>query len=237
MKKILLASLVAFCLIATGSSMAWKIDLDSHVRDAKLDLQFSTTGTDWDGDSYLFATTAGVDGYGKIDIDGHGYARRDQGTLTTEVKSRDGGAIYATQTLGTRGCLEDCAERPCCDVPRYSYYAESFAAIDGTGKIFLTEGENVRICCDNYNGQILKVHGEGDFKAGLGSTLWVGDQEPVSHQMGAWGENVEFCAFGIQGMDNSDGANGGFFTAKMHFCDPPCPEPPCGDDDDDDCVQ
>lgn len=216
MKKILFASLVAFCLVATGSAMAWKVDIDAHVHDATLDLQFETTGTDRDGDSYYFATTAGVDGTGNIDIFGHGHWCRDRGTLITEVESRKGGSLYATQTLGTRGCLTDCCER-------YSYVAGSGATIDGTGKIFLAEGENVGICRDHYNGQILMVHGEGDFTAGMGSTLWVGDQEPVSHAMGAWGDNAEFCAFGIQGMDNSDGENMGFFTATMHFHDNDCP--------------
>lgn len=228
MKKILLIAFIAFGLVATGSAMAWKVDIDAHVHDATLDMQFETTGEDFDGDAYLFGTTAGVDGTGNIDIYGRGHWNNDMGFLTTEVESRKGADMYATQTLGVQGCLIDCAEEPCNECPEYTYVASSGATIDGTGKIFLAEGENVGFC-DNYNGQVLAVHGEGDFTAGMGSTLWIGDEEPVTHAMGAWGENVEFCAFGIQGMDNSDGENSGYFTAHMSFNDDGCPEDDCDD--------
>jgi len=235
MKKILLIALIAFSLVATGSAMAWRIDIEAHVSQATMDLQASATGTDWDDDSYLFATTAGVDGTGKIDIFGQGYARNDQGKLETEVWSRAGASMYATQTLMTEGCLVECPDdEPCYECPDYVYGAGSGATIDGTGSIYLGSGENV-FC--GKTGQILTVHGEGDFTAGMTSTLWVDDLEPVSHTMGAFGENVDFCAFGIQGIDNGNGANNGFFTATMSFQDDPCPGETCDDDDCDPCYK
>lgn len=220
MKKIL-AGFIAFTMLAlAGSAAAWDINVQIDVQDADVNVNAAATG-----ENYIFVTAAGVDGTGKINI--HGTGGDNQGVLLTRVQSHDQDTdIYAYQGLGVKGCLVECGEEPCNECPEYMYTAESSAALHGQGEIFITG-----IVSHNLSGQIFYTYGEGDFTAGMISNLWIEDQQPVTHAMGIYGKGVGFYAFGVQGMDPTDGTNAGMFTADMQFLNPGCDTPDCGEID------
>lgn len=218
MKKILLAGLIAFTMVAlAGSAAAWNIDINAHVTDADVDISASASDATWDG-FYGFDTTAGVDGNGDIKI--WGSSCKDK--LTTKVSGE--GELYATQTMLVTGCLVDCGEEPCNECPDYVYGAASGAAIDGEGSIKLKSDVLNR---RGDHTQKLKVYGAGDFTAGMAVAYQIEGQEPVAHAMGATGVNVNFCAYGATAFDASSGEADGFFTAYMWFHDPGCVEDDC----------
>jgi len=203
-----------------GINMDWMIDVDIDLTDAEVGL-----GATHDDDSIHYGTEAMIMGSGEIGIIGFGDGI--QGRLLTSVKGEDSTKLYAASGLGVAGCLVDCAEEPCNECPDYMYFTFSLGKIKhGSGEIFIAESANLNTQkLGTVNGQVLAVHGEGDFDAYMETDLWIGDEEPLSHVMGAYGQNVEFCAFGITGMNTDSGENVGFFTANMHFNDPgPCPE-------------
>ena len=222
MKKIIIG-LIAFAMVTfTGSAIAWDVDITIGVQDTNVDITATATT-----DDYVLATAAGVDGTGQIGI--HGEGDSESGYMITGVSGE--GELYAAQGLGSTGCLADCGEEPCDECPDYEYGATSGATINGQGEIILAQAVGYDTQKGNVNGQILVVRGEGDFTAGMMSSLWIEEMgEPVNHAMGTYGENVKFCAFGIHGMDTSDGTNAGYFTTDMNFLDEGCEGNDCSPD-------
>ena len=214
MKKIIIG-LIAFAMVTfTGSAIAWDVDITIGVQDTNVDITATATTN-----NYVLATAAGVDGTGQIGV--HGEGDSEGGYMITGVSGE--GELYAAQGLGSTGSLVDCDEEPCDECPDYEYSATSSAAINGQGTIILAQAAGYDTQKGNINAQILAAHGEGDFTAGMMSRLWVeGMEEPVGHAMGATGQNVGFCVFGIHGMDTGDGTNAGYFTADMNFLDEGC---------------
>jgi len=209
MRKIIIP-LIAFAMVTfTGSAIAWDIDIGIGVQDSDVEITASATT-----ENYTLASSAGVDGTGQISI--HGEGDSESGYMLTGVEGE--GELYASQGIGARGCLVDCGEEPCDDCPDYEYGATSSAAINGQGTIMLAQAAGYDTQQGNVNAQVLVVQGHGDFIAGMMSSLLIeGMEEPVNHTMGTYGENVEFCAFGIHGMLTTNGTNAGYFTTDMNF--------------------
>jgi len=233
MKKVLIAGLVAFSLVLIGgSAMAWHIDSDIDVVDAGVYVEAGHTDNDWN----YFATVAGVDGTGAINIHGGepGHFLGIDSGLGTMVCVQDGSG-HASQYMAVSGCLPECCvcdDEQCGFCPEYGYKANAYATVDGQGMIAIASveglGRDCTKCCfgGEYNGQGLYTKGNGDFTAGMSSTRWIETSEGVwdsdSHAMGAYGENVHFKAYGIQGMAVGDGENAGMFHAEMCFHDDGC---------------
>lgn len=223
MKKVLIAGLIAFALLAVGgTASAWYVDVEGEVCDAALDIQLELTGdVAEEEEEYTFWTTAGVDGSGMVDIFGHGC----KDFVDTKVMGE--GSIYATQTMIVDGCLEDCGEG-LCECPEYVYGATQTAKVDGMGMIDMcTQADDRK---DDHH-QELFVMGHGDFTAGMGVAYQIEDQDPVIHAMGALGTNVGFSAMGKTTFDETDGDANGWFMVGMGFqdegCIQECPDCPC----------
>jgi hypothetical protein len=226
MKKVLIAGLVAFALVAIGGkAMAWNVDISGDVYDATVDIQVEVSGTD-DEEEYTMWTTVGVDGNGGIDLEGSSGGKNPW--LDTDVWTYCGGAtIYATQTMLVTGCLEDCPTEPCGDCPEYVYFAHHTATIDGKGKIDLDQQIDDS---NNDHEQDLDMWGKGDFTAGMLVSYQIEGCDPVTHAMGATGTNVGFWAAGETDFNENTGQADGGFIAIMGYCDPSCPvceEEPC----------
>jgi len=229
MNKILIAGLIAFTMVAVaGSAAAWMIDIDAKVWDADVDVTAGVAVGDplKDNDWYAFGTTAGVDGSGHIEI----FGSECKDKISTDVHTKEymgESDIYATQTMLVGGCLVDCAEEPCNDCPTYVYGAAAGATISGNGEINLDSNYQDR----HYDqAQDLKVHGEGDFTAGMMTLSLIEGSDPVAHAMGAYGGNVNFCAFGHTEFEANNGGASGVFGAFMWYEDEPCgcpTEPGC----------
>ena len=220
MKKILIG-LIAFALVVWSSSaLAWDVDVTIAVENSKVDLTATATS-----ENYVLSSAAGVDGTGQVGI--HGEGDDDSGHMITAVSGT--GEMYAANGLGSNGCLIDCVGEACEKCPDYEYGAVSSARIHGQGEIILAQAAGYDINAErNANAQILVIRGQGDFTTGMMSSLWItGMDEPVNHAMGAFGTNVVFYAFGVQGMDTETGENAGWFTADLNFLDEGCEE---GDD-------
>lgn len=222
MKKILFASFVAFCLVATGSAMAWDFNIEIGLEDAKVDVQATSGPFATDEGGYQIWNTAGVDGSGEIHIEGWNQGEGGS-NARNPVYVWGEGDLYATSSQVVAGCCADCD----CPDNGYLYGATQGATISGDGYIELRQLTNKRR--NDENRQDMVVWGYGDFTAGMISTLAVEGAEPTSHAMGAFGTNVGFYAEGAQIMDGEDCSEEGYFFAMMGFY-----EGCCGDDDDDD---
>ena len=229
MKKILIAGLVAFALVAvTGAASAWYVDIESQVWDANLDLQLSVAGeVSGEEEVYGIATNAGVHGDGIIDIWGSGQSEKMKVTVRTPGGhcARGDGYIYADTTMLVGGCLEGCPDD--CDCPQYLYGASAGAEIDGNGIIKIETNVDADCTTDDHE-QTLFAHGAGDFEAGMMVGYQIDDCDPVVHAMGATGKNVVFGAAGQTGFNEVYGDSHGGFIAVMGFCDPSCQV--CNDD-------
>ena len=225
MKKVLLAGLVAFALVAVGgTASAWYVDLEGEFWDAAVDVSLAVDGTH---EEEVYIMTTAVGGIGDFGIDIEGSSCRDK--LDTDVwtsRCGDGGYIYAEQTMLVTGCLERCGEGQC-ECPDYVYYAAQGATVNGKGLIDLDQNVDDR---RNDHEQELDVFGKGDFTAGMLVMYQIEGCDPVTHAMGAFGTNVGFWASGETDFDENTGHADGHFITMMGFCDPSCPvctEEPC----------
>ena len=189
MKKAVIG-LITFALIAmNGSAFAWDVDVTISVEDASVDLTATATT-----DDYILGTAAGIEGTGQIGV--HGEGDNESGHLITGVSGA--GRLYASQALGSAGCLVDCVEEQCDNCPEYQYGAASYATINGAGAIILTQAAGYDTQNGNVTGQILIVRGVGDFTAGMMSSLWIeGMEESVIHTMvhTVWALNSVYLEF------------------------------------------
>ena len=220
MKKLIIAGLVAFSLVAlAGSASAyWNVDIEAEVNNATA-IIYGAGGSDECGDcleggecppgcsstvSYYLQSNAGiVAGDGDIYIDGFGGA--GFGAMFTEV---DGGGyqVFADQTLDAVIC-QDCCE------PFEHYHAESSVDIHkGGAYIELAQATEVTGPYTGYyptTGQILYVNGGADEGFDVHLTATEGGE---THTMGIYGENMEyFGAEAFQGFEYDDSTMYGWF--------------------------
>jgi len=222
MKKIIIVSLVALTIVSlSGSAIAginweWMMDINAEVQDSNIEIRAKHNDQ-----NIHYGTEAMIIGNGMIDIQGKGIP--DQGMLTTTAIG-EGTKIYASSGLGVVGCLSDCQEK-CEECPDYFYWGSSLVKIKhGKGIILISETANTK---DGINDQRLKAAGSGDFTAYMNTDLWINDEEPLSHTMGAYGQNVDFQTCGIISMNPNNGENTGEFITNMNFHDDGCVEDNC----------
>ena len=210
MKNKLIGLIASFLslLVALTPAFAWNVNINALVNDATAEVSASGHGGDANV-GYAVSTSGGIlNGDGKIKVQGRGSDSRGGMRVKVGGSGASGDELYATHDLVLWGCCGVC---PC--PSEYLYEASSMVDVQNaeSTEIKLVGGGDP----EEGGIQIVSAEGNGDPTIAMYSHLET-SEEPETHVMGAFGQNVWFTAFGKQRFDACDGIRG-FLVTVMRY--------------------